>query len=45
MKVNRYHKGCGQILTNATWPWKLESSKECVITQRSNLSAPKMDGA
>jgi len=27
------------------WPWKLESSKECVITQRSNLIAPKMDGA
>lgn len=27
------------------WPWKLESSKKCVITYRSNSFAPKMDGA
>jgi len=32
-------------MTNEMWPWKLESSKECVITHRSNLIAPKMDGA
>ena len=32
-------------MTNVTWPWKLESSKECVTTQRSNFNAPKMDGA
>jgi len=33
------------MMTNEKWPWKLESSKECVITHRSNLLAPKMDGA
>lgn len=33
------------MMTNEMWPWKLESSKECVTTHRSNLIAPKMDGA
>lgn len=32
-------------MTNTTWPWKSESSKECVTTQCSNSYAPKMDGA
>jgi len=32
-------------MTNEMWPWKLESSKECVKTHRSNLYALKMDGA
>jgi len=32
-------------MTNEMWPWKLESSKECVTTHRSKLFALKMDGA
>jgi len=27
------------------WPWKSESSKECVTTHQPNALAPKMDDA
>jgi len=27
------------------WPWKPESSKECVTTHLPNYSVPKMDDA
>ena len=41
----RSHKGRWSIKTAGRWPWKSESSKECVTTHRPNLPAPKMDGA
>ncbi len=41
----RYHEGCLCILTVGMWPWKLESSKECVTTHQPNAPAPKMDDA
>ena len=31
-------------MTNKMWPWKLESSKECVTTHCSNEVTPKMNG-
>jgi len=31
-------------MTNKKWPWKLESSKECVTTHCSNRVTPKMNG-
>ena len=33
------------MMTARTWPWKSESSKECVTTHWPNTLALKMDGA
>ena len=41
----RKAKSCWSIQTIGTWPWKSESSKDRVITHRSNRPALKMDDA
>jgi hypothetical protein len=40
----RYHKECQFIKTAGRWPWKSESSNECVTTHLPNGLASKMDG-
>jgi len=40
-----YHKSCWFIETAVRWPWKSESSKECVTTHLPNGLVLKMDGA
>jgi len=41
----RSHKECVWLNTARRWPWKLETSKECVTTHLPKPVASKMDGA
>jgi len=45
MKANVELKKCVRLKTVLKWPWKLESSKECVTTQKPKTDALKMDRA
>ena len=44
-KLIRSHKRCWLLMTAGRWPWKSESTKECVTTHLPNQLALKMDGA
>lgn len=41
----RSHKRCDPLKTARMWPWKLESSKECVTTHLPKRVALKMEAA
>ena len=41
----RSHKRCDPLKTARMWPWKLESSKECVTTHLPKLVVLKMEAA
>lgn len=41
----RSHKRCDPLKTARMWPWKSESSKECVTTHLPKRVALKMEAA